>query len=168
MQHASEHSNKTLFDFTVKSIDGKEVHLSEYKGKAKAFLIVNVASACGYTDGNYKELQAIYQELHPKGLEIFGFPCNQFGAQESKCELDIKKFAQEKFKVTFPLFTKVEVNGDNAIPLYKWLKHGAGNLADIKWNFAKFIVDGHGHVKKYKLHSESPNTFKHELEELLK
>ena len=157
---------KTLFDFTAHDIDGKPVNFADYKGKKHAFLIVNVASACGYTDKDYKGLQEIYNAHSAQGLEILAFPCNQFGAQEPKCEADIKSFAQTKYHATFPLFSKIEVNGPNAHPLYQWLK-ASTNTANISWNFNKFIVDRNGHVKAYKPSSASPASLVPELAALL-
>ena len=156
-------SGKTLFDFSVHTIDEQAASLADYKGTAKAFLIVNVASACGYTDKDYKELCQLYTELHANGLEIFGFPCNQFGAQESKCNLDIKKFAKEKYKVEFPMFSKLDVNGEGADPLYAWLRSQA-KIEKINWNFEKFIVDRDGKFVSYHIHSENPLSFKDEIE----
>ena len=158
--------DQTLFNFKAKNIDGQDVDLSTYKGKAKAFLIVNVASACGYTDKDYKELTALYNELHSKGLEIFAFPCNQFGAQEPKCELDIKKFATDTYSVKFPLFSKVDVNGDHSSPLYTWLR-SQGKVEKIAWNFSKFLLDRNGKVVAYKKHDQSPFSFRNEIEALL-
>jgi glutathione peroxidase len=109
----------SVYDFTVKNIRGKDVKLESYKGKA--LLIVNTASECGFTP-QYKGLEALYEKLHGKGLEILGFPCNQFGAQEPGSEKDIESFCEVNYGVTFPMFAKVDVNGDNAAPLYRFLK----------------------------------------------
>lgn len=160
-------SNQTLFDFEVDDIDGQRVKLSEYKGKAKAFLLVNVASACGYTHGDYKQLTQLYSELHPKGLEVFAFPCNQFGGQESKCNLDIKKFVRDTYKVTFPMFSKIEVNGTGASPLYSWLRSQA-KIQKVNWNFEKFLVNRDGQVVSYHKSSDSPLSLKDRIEALLR
>ena len=159
-------SNKNLFDFTAQDIDGKEVKFADFKGKAKAFLIVNVASACGLTDGNYKELTQLYTEYHPQGLEILAFPCNQFGSQEDKCNLTIKKFATDNYKVQFPIFNKIDVNGTGATPLFSWLRSQA-KIEKIGWNFAKFLVDKEGHFVSYHVHSASPLSFKDQISALL-
>ena len=160
------HAEKGFFDFTVKDIDGKDFKLADHKGKVHAFLIVNVASACGYTDANYKQLTELYKELNPKGLQILAFPCNQFGAQEKACELDIKKFAQEKYHANFPMFSKVEVNGAGAAPLFQFLKKAA-HQEDIKWNFSKFLVDRNGHVVKSYSSDKSPSQIKADILPLL-
>ena len=157
---------KNLFDFTVKNASGDLVPLSSYKGKKHAFLIVNVASACGYTDGDYNQMRELYEELHSKGLEILAFPCNQFGAQEPLCSLEVKKLVESKYKVSFPIFDKIEVNGPGADPLYEWLRT-ATNTAQIKWNFAKFIVDRDGTVIAHKDSNHTPLSLKPELEALL-
>ena len=157
---------KTLFDFTVKDAAGNPFPLSAYKGKKHAFLIVNVASACGYTDGDYNQLREVYEELHDKGLEILAFPCNQFGAQEPLCSLDVKKHVEAKYKVSFPILDKIEVNGPGADPVYEWLRT-ATNTPAIKWNFVKFIVDRNGNVLAHKDSNHTPLSLKAELEALL-
>jgi len=131
----------SVHEFKAKSIDGKEVPLSAYKGKT--LLIVNVASKCGYTP-QYTGLEKLYEKYKGKGFELLGFPCNQFGKQEPGTEADIKKFCETNYKVTFPLFAKIEVNGPGTHPLYKFLKHGK----DIGWNFTKFLIDRNGHLIK--------------------
>lgn len=134
---------KTAYDFTVKDINGREVKLEKYKGYVS--IIVNVASQCGYTDNHYKQLSELYDKYASRGLRILAFPCNQFGAQEPGSPKDILTFAKNR-GVKFDLFEKVEVNGDNAHPLWKFLKEAqGGTLTDaIKWNFSKFIVDKNG------------------------
>lgn len=133
----------SLYDFKVQTIDGKDVSLSQYKGKA--LLIVNTASECGYTP-QYKDLEALYQAYKDKGLVVLGFPSNDFGAQEPGSNADIKKFCELKYKTTFPLFAKTPVKGDAAHPLYKFLtglpKHGGA----VDWNFNKFLVNAKGEV----------------------
>ena len=136
----------TLYDITVDDIHGKPVKLSRYKGKV--LLIVNTASKCGFTP-QYKGLEALYQKLHGKGLEILGFPCNQFGAQEPGSETEIEQFCELNYGVTCPLFAKVDVNGESASPLYTHLKSaktGVLGSEAIKWNFTKFLVDRDGNV----------------------
>jgi glutathione peroxidase len=131
--------------FTVASIKGEQVPLSTYKGKLT--LVVNVASECGLTP-QYEGLQKLYTEFKDKGLVVLGFPCNQFGAQEPGTDAQVEDFACSTFKVTFPMFSKIEVNGDNTAPLYQFLKaQKPGKKGpDISWNFEKFLVDGNGNV----------------------
>ena len=128
-----------LYEFRVKDIDGSEVDLSSYKGKV--ILIVNVASACGFTS-QYEGLQDLFERYKDKGLEILAFPCNQFGSQEPGSNEQIKTFCEDKYSVTFKLFDKVDVIGDHASPLFNYLKEVAGK--DIKWNFTKFLFDQNG------------------------
>lgn len=136
----------TVHDFSARTISGSEESLAAYKGKA--LLIVNVASKCGFTP-QYEGLQKLYEANKAKGLEVLGFPCNQFGAQEPGDEKEIQTFCSVNYGVTFPMFAKVEVNGDNAHPLWKFLKKEKKGLAGseaIKWNFTKFLVDRQGEV----------------------
>jgi len=136
----------SIYDFTVKDIHGKDVKLDQYKGKA--LLIVNTASKCGFTP-QYKGLEALYGKLKGKGLEILGFPCNQFGAQEPGTEAEIESFCEINYGVTFPLFAKIDVNGRHAAPLYRHLKGAKPGLLGsgvIKWNFTKFLVNPEGNV----------------------
>lgn len=128
----------------VKTIDGKELPLSAFKGKA--VLIVNTASECGYTP-QYAGLQGLYETYKGRGLEVLGFPCNDFGGQEPGSEQDIKAFCTAKFQVTFPMFAKVTCKGDKS-PLYKSLTEetGPGIAGDVKWNFTKFLADPDGNV----------------------
>ncbi|KAF5189686.1 Glutathione peroxidase [Thalictrum thalictroides] len=139
-------AEKSIHDFTVKDIDGNDVPLSKFKGKA--LLIVNVASKCGLTSSNYTELSQIYDKYKTQGLEILAFPCNQFGSQEPGSNSEIKKFACTRYKAEFPIFDKVDVNGPNTAPVYQFLKSSAGGfLGDlVKWNFEKFLVDKNGKV----------------------
>eukprot|EP00252_Welwitschia_mirabilis_P023202 TRINITY_DN6514_c0_g1_i1.p1 TRINITY_DN6514_c0_g1~~TRINITY_DN6514_c0_g1_i1.p1 ORF type:complete len:234 (-),score=29.11 TRINITY_DN6514_c0_g1_i1:278-979(-) len=134
----------SVYDFTVKDIKGKDVKLDAFKGKV--LLILNVASQCGFTNSNYTELNVLYGRYRDKGLEILAFPCNQFGGQEPGTNEQIEQFACTRYKAEFPLFDKVDVNGDSAIPLYKFLKSSKGGLFgdDVKWNFTKFLVDKDG------------------------
>ena len=156
-----------LYDFSVKDIHGKTVKLAKYKGKT--LLIVNTASKCGFTP-QYKGLEALYQKYHGKGLEVLGFPCNQFGAQEPGSEADIESFCEVNYGVTFPLFAKIDVNGDDAAPLYQFLKKAKPGLMGseaIKWNFTKFLVDRNGSViERYPPNSE-PATLAGDVEKLL-
>ena len=136
--------NNNISSINVKDIDGKEVKLSDYKGKV--LLIVNVASYCGYTK-QYSGLEEIYKKYKDKGFEILAFPCNQFGEQEPGTNEEIKNFCSSKFDVTFKLFDKVDVNGKNKSQLYSVLTDNeVTGKADIKWNFEKFLVDKNGNV----------------------
>jgi glutathione peroxidase len=139
----------TAYDFKVKDIHGKTVDLSEYKGKT--LVIVNTASQCGFTP-QYKGLQALYDTYKTKGLEILGFPCNQFGGQEPEGEAAIESFCELNYGVNFPLFSKVDVNGDEADPLFDHLKTAAPGILgtkNIKWNFTKFLVTPQGTVTRF-------------------
>ena len=133
----------SIHEFKMKNIEGKDVELSEYKGKV--LLVVNVASKCGATP-QYEQLQALQDKYKEKGLVVVGIPCNQFGGQEPGTEKDIQKFCTDKYKVTFPMMSKVDVNGDKEAPLYKFLKAHAESKDDVKWNFEKFIVSKDGTV----------------------
>src|SRR5690349_11274686 len=146
----------SIYDFSAKTIDGTEQKLGAYRGKA--MLIVNVASKCGFTP-QYEGLEALYRKFEDKGLVVLGFPCDQFGHQEPGDEAEIKNFCSTQYDVTFPLFAKVEVNGEHADPLYKWLKNeGKGILGSesIKWNFTKFLVDADGQVVKRYASTDTP------------
>ena len=140
---------------------------TRYKGKA--LLIVNTASKCGFTP-QYKGLEALYEKLHGKGLEILGFPCNQFGAQEPGSEKEIETFCEVNYGVTFPLFAKVDVNGDDAAPLYQYLKKAKPGLLGseaIKWNFTKFLVDRKGNVVERYAPNAEPASLAGDIEKLL-
>lgn len=150
----------SIYDISVKDIDGKVVQLDKYKGRV--MLVVNVASKCGYT-GQYAGLEKLHEKYNSQGLSILGFPCNQFLSQEPGTEEEIKNFCTSNFGVQFDMFSKIDVNGDNTHPLYKLLKKSAGGFLtdDIKWNFTKFLVDREGNVmKRY-----SPSTKPKEIEE---
>ncbi len=135
----------SIYDFAAKLNDGRDKKLSAYKGKV--LLIVNTASQCGNTP-QYKGLQELYAKYHDRGFEVLAFPCNQFGHQEPGSDEEIKSFCELNYGVEFPLFSKIEVNGNDAHPLYKLLKsEKTGLLGDsIKWNFTKFLVDKQGNV----------------------
>lgn len=139
----------TTYDFSVKDIKGKSVPLSKYKGKA--LLIVNTASECGFTP-QYKGLQALHEKYKDRGLAVLGFPCNQFGGQEPGDEKAIEQFCELNYGVNFPMFAKVDVNGDEADPLFTHLKKAAPGLLGseaVKWNFTKFLVSPDGTVKRF-------------------
>jgi glutathione peroxidase len=157
----------SVYDFTVNDIHGKPVKLDRYRGKV--MLIVNTASKCGFTP-QYKGLEAMYEKLHDKGLEVLGFPCNQFGAQEPGSEKDIEQFCELNYGVTFPMFAKVDVNGAKAAPLYKYLKAekpGLMGIEAIKWNFTKFLVDREGNVVKRYAPNDAPEAIAKDVEKTL-
>jgi glutathione peroxidase len=157
----------TIYDFTVDDIAGKKVKLDRYKGKV--MLVVNTASECGFTP-QYQGLEKLYASLHGKGLEVLGFPCNQFGEQEPGTEKEIAAFCERNYGVTFPLFSKVDVNGDEAAPLFKWLKKEKPGLMGseaIKWNFTKFLVDRKGKVVARYAPNDTPESMKADVEKLL-
>ena len=144
--NADEH--ECALDFKVDSIDGDSVDLHDYEGKV--VLVVNVASACGLTP-QYSGLQELHEKYGEKGLVVLGFPCNQFGAQEPGTEAEIKKFCSTKYRVTFPMFSKLDVNGDDAAPLYKYLtsqETSPVGPGDISWNFEKFLIGRDGKILK--------------------
>jgi glutathione peroxidase len=134
-----------IYSFTLNSIDGKPAPLADYKGKV--VMIVNVASQCGYTP-QYSALEAIYEKYKDQGFVILGFPANNFGAQEPGTNEEIKTFCTRKYSVTFPMYAKISVKGDDQAPLYAYLtkETGAGISGDIKWNFTKFLIDRNGKV----------------------
>lgn len=143
----------TIADLSVKTIDGKDEALSNYAGKV--LLIVNVASYCGYTP-QYKGLEALYQKYHSQGLEVLGFPCNDFGAQEPGSNEEIQQFCETRFGVTFPLFDKVHAKGSQQHPLYARLTQTAPT-GDVAWNFEKFLVNKQGEVVGRYKSSVSPD-----------
>ncbi len=156
-----------IYDFTVEDIAGKRVKLDRYKGKV--VLVVNTASECGFTP-QYQGLEKLYKELHGKGLEVLGFPCNQFGEQEPGSEDEIASFCEVNYGVTFPLFRKIDVNGDQAAPLYRWLKKekpGLLGTGAIKWNFTKFLVDRSGEVVARYAPNDTPESLQPAIEKLL-
>lgn len=135
----------SFYDFSAKDINGKEIEMNNYKGKV--VLVVNTASKCGLTP-QFKELEELYKIYKDKGLEILGFPCNQFANQDSGSNEEIQNFCQLNYGVTFTMFEKIDVNGKNAHPLYKYLKEQSKGLMgkEIKWNFTKFLIDTEGNV----------------------
>jgi glutathione peroxidase len=148
----------TVYDFSAVDLDGKERSLAEFRDKA--LLIVNVASKCGFTP-QYAGLEALYRQYHTLGLEVLGFPCDQFGSQEPGSDAEIKSFCSLTYDVSFPMFSKIEVNGDGAHPLYRWLKASKPGLLGtegIKWNFTKFLVDRHGNVIKRFAPTDKPES----------
>jgi glutathione peroxidase len=158
--------SQSVYDFAVKDIDGKDVSLSQYRGKF--LLIVNVASQCGFTP-QYKGLESLYEELKDQ-VVVLGFPCNQFGAQEPGSAEEIKNFCSLNYDVKFPLFQKIDVNGDNAAPLYQFLKKEKPGLLGteaIKWNFTKFLVNREGQVVKRYAPTDRPEDIKKDLSKML-
>jgi glutathione peroxidase len=135
-----------IYDFTARLNDGNERGLADFRGKV--LLVVNVASKCGFTP-QYRGLQDLYERFAPRGFEVLAFPCDQFGHQEPGPDAEIAAFCDRTYAITFPLFAKIEVNGENAHPLYMWLKQQKSGLVGsrIKWNFTKFLVDGNGKVR---------------------
>ena len=131
-----------IYDFTANSLAGEEVPLKRFEGQV--LLIVNTASACGFTP-QYRGLEALYQELHPRGFSVLGFPCNQFGAQEPGTDAGIMQFCTTTYNVTFPLASKIDVNGPNRHPVYAWLTAASNGFpGDIQWNFEKFLIGRDG------------------------
>lgn len=157
----------SVYDFTARDIDGHERSLAEFRGKT--LLIVNVASKCGFTP-QYTGLEALWRADSDKGLVVLGFPCDQFGHQEPGDEAQIRDFCSTSYDVTFPMFAKVEVNGDKAHPLYQWLKSegkGIFGSESIKWNFTKFLVDRNGQVVKRYAPTDTPQKIGRDLESQL-
>lgn len=157
----------SVYDFSAKTIDGKNKKLSSYRGKV--LLIVNTASQCGFTP-QYAGLQKLHETYGKKGFAVLGFPCNQFGAQEPGSEPEIAQFCETSFGVTFPLFAKVDVNGESAHPLFKHLKAAAPGIMGseaIKWNFTKFLVDREGRVVKRYAPNTDPAAIAPDIEALL-
>ncbi|MFN6971623.1 MAG: glutathione peroxidase [Rheinheimera sp.] len=153
--------------FKVKSTTGNTVDLSQYQGKV--LLIVNTASQCGFTP-QYQELEQLHQQYHSKGLEILAFPCNQFGGQEPGTDQDIAQFCELNFGVTFPVMSKIQVNGPEAEPLFEYLKDQARGVLKtraIKWNFTKFLVNKDGVVVKRYAPRTKPSQFVQAIEEEL-
>ncbi len=159
-----DNESASVYGFKVKTIDGKDVTLAKYKGKV--LLIVNVASKCGYTP-QYKGLEALYEKYKDQAFEILGFPCNQFKSQEPGTESQIKSFCESNYGVKFPLFAKIEVNGDNAHPLYQFLKKAEPDpdgKTDIGWNFTKFLIDRQGHPLKRFVSKQTPEEIDSEIQ----
>ncbi|ODG93802.1 MULTISPECIES: glutathione peroxidase [Bacillaceae] len=158
----------SIYDFEVKDSKGEDVSLSKYKDKV--IIVVNTASACGYTP-QYKDLQALYEEYKEEGLVILGFPCNQFMNQEPGSNEEIQSFCELNFGVTFPVFGKIDVNGEKADPLFKYLSSeapGIMGLKSIKWNFTKFIINKNGEVIERFAPQTNPQEMRSTIEKLLK
>jgi glutathione peroxidase len=155
-----------VYDFTAKSLAGEEVPLTRYEGQV--LLIVNTASACGFTP-QYKGLEELHQKLSPRGFSVLGFPCNQFGSQEPGDARQIEQFCTTNYAITFPMFDKIDVNGDGAHPLYQYLKNAKSGLlgSSIKWNFTKFLIDRAGNVVARHAPTAKPEALTKEIEALL-
>ncbi|MBD8066258.1 glutathione peroxidase [Devosia sp. PTR5] len=156
-----------LSDFTLPLLDGTDQPLAAYDGKV--LLIVNVASKCGLTP-QYRGLEALYRQHRDKGFVILGFPCNQFAGQEPGTAAEIADFCSTTYDVTFPIFARIDVNGDTAHPLYQWLKASAPGLLGseaIKWNFTKFLIDRQGHVVERFAPTTEPEEMAPAIEKLL-
>ena len=157
----------SIYDISVTAVDGRKTTLADYKGRP--LLIVNTASQCGFTP-QYKGLEELHEMYGPRGLAVLGFPCNQFGAQEPGTDTEIATFCERNFGVTFPLFSKVEVNGTGTHPLFALLKKEAPGLLGsegIKWNFTKFLVDREGHVVDRFAPKTEPSELAKDIEKLL-
>ncbi len=157
----------SVYEFSVPDIDNKPRSLADFKGKV--LLIVNVASKCGLTP-QYEGLEALYKRYKSQGLEILGFPCNQFLHQEPGDEEEIKSFCSTHYDISFPLFSKIEVNGDHTAPLYAYLKEeapGALNTKAVKWNFTKFLVGRDGQVIRRYAPTDTPESIEKDLVALL-
>lgn len=156
-----------FYDFEVVTIDGKTVKLDQYRGQVA--LVVNVASKCGFTP-QYEGLNNLHREFGQKGFTVLGFPCNQFGAQEPGSESDIKEFCDINFKIQFPMFAKVDVNGSSEHPLFAWLKSEAPGILGtkaIKWNFTKFLIDAKGNVVQRFAPTDKPEDIARDIAKLL-
>ncbi|WP_062199722.1 glutathione peroxidase [Massilibacterium senegalense] len=156
----------TVYDFSAKTITGEDKSLKEYEGKV--LVIVNTASKCGFTP-QYKELEALYEKYNDQGFEILGFPCNQFMKQEPGTEADIQEFCHMHYGVTFPMFSKIDVKGKNAHPLFQYLtKNTSGVLSsEVKWNFTKFLINKKGEVVNRFAPATSPEKMVKEIEQCL-
>lgn len=157
----------SIYDFSAKDIDGKEQSLSAYKGKA--LLVVNTASKCGFTP-QYAGLEALQKKLAPRGFDVLGFPCDQFGNQEPGDEAEIRNFCSLNYDVSFPMFAKIDVNGSDAHPLYKYLKREAKGVLGteaVKWNFTKFLVDRNGKVVRRYAPTDKPESIEADIARLL-
>ena len=157
----------SAYDFSAKNIDGEEQSLNDYKGKA--MLAVNTASKCGFTP-QYAGLEKLYKKYEDKGLVVLGFPCDQFGHQEPGNEDEIKNFCSLTYDVTFPMYAKVDVNGDKAHPFWKFLKKEKGGLLGIdaiKWNFTKFLINKDGDVVKRYAPTDTPEKIEKDIAGLL-
>lgn len=158
---------ESLYDFEVEKIDGNKQSMADFSHKV--LLIVNTASKCGFTP-QYEGLEQLYRDYRDKGMEILAFPCNQFGGQEPGSEEQIQQFCDLNYQTSFPLFKKIDVNGDQAAPLYNYLKDQARGVLgskSIKWNFTKFLVDKQGNIVRRYGSTTKPDEFREDIEALL-
>jgi glutathione peroxidase len=155
-----------IYDFTATSLAGEDVALKRFEGQV--LLIVNTASACGFTP-QYRGLEALQQQFGPRGFAVLGFPCNQFGGQEPGDAGQIEQFCKSNYAVSFPMFAKIDVNGGAAHPLFQYLRGEKSGLlgSSIKWNFTKFLVDRSGKVVARHAPTTTPDALKKEIEALL-
>lgn len=158
----------TIYDFKIKKANGQETSLNEFQGKV--LLIVNTASKCGLTP-QYEALESLYKKYKDSGFVVLGFPCNQFGEQEPGTEKEIVEFCSLTYDVTFPIFSKIDVNGDNTHPLYSFLKKSSPGLLGseaIKWNFTKFLIDRNGNIVDRFAPTTKPEDIEENIKSLLK
>ena len=158
----------SIYDYSAKTIDGKERSLADFRGQV--LLIVNVASKCGFTP-QYKGLEALHRRLKDRKFSVLGFPCDQFAHQEPGTEVEIMRFCGTTYDVTFPMFAKIDVNGDHAHPLYQYLKSaqkGILGTESIKWNFTKFLVDADGTVLERYASKQTPEDIEADVTPLLR
>ncbi|CAJ0937249.1 unnamed protein product, partial [Mesorhabditis belari] len=160
-------AHKTIYEFVVKDADGNEVSMEKYRGQV--LIVVNVASKCGFTHSNYKQLKQLSDNYYDMGLRVAAFPCNQFGGQEPGCELDVRMFVKDTYEYEPDLYAKINVNGQQADPLYTYLKkEQGGTLIDaIKWNFTKFLINRRGQVVKRYAPTTEPSKMEADIEKLL-
>jgi glutathione peroxidase len=159
--------SNTIYQFEATLNNGENINFADYTGKV--LLIVNTASKCGFTP-QYDGLQSVYQQFNQQGLEVLGFPCDQFGHQEPGSDTEIQEFCSLNFNVNFPLFKKVEVNGTNTAPIYEYMKTAAPGVMgskSIKWNFTKFLVNKRGEVTKRYASTTKPSEMIKDIETLL-
>ncbi|MBT9507918.1 glutathione peroxidase [Rhodoferax sp.] len=159
----------TVYDFEAEQINGKSVKLRKFRGKDKVLLIVNTASACGFTP-QFSGLEELHQTYRKKGLVVLGFPCNQFAAQDAGSNDEIAEFCQLNYGVSFPMMAKIDVNGEHAHPLYQWLAQEAPGLLGsklIKWNFTKFLIGKDGAVLKRYAPTDTPASMATDIEAAL-
>ena len=164
----AKENNMSIYDFNVKTIDGEEVSMSKYKGKV--LLIVNVASKCGFTS-QYEGLENLYEKYKNQDFMVLGFPSNQFANQEPESNDKIKEFCSLTYEVKFDMFSKIDVNGENEAPLYKFLKSnqkGILGTENIKWNFTKFLVDKEGNIVDRYASTTTPESIEKDIIKLLK
>ena len=170
MVDAIQVQNQGIYNFSARALDGREISLAQYRGQV--LVIVNTASKCGFTP-QYAGLESLYRQYKDRGVTVLGFPCNQFGAQEPGTSADIAQFCESNYEISFPLFARIDVNGADAHPLYKFLKSersgilGVLGLRAIKWNFTKFLVSRDGKVVGRYAPTTTPAQLAPEIDKLL-